>query len=78
MKSKNEQLPTHDLNTGQSVMYLNPLNRQWYPATITSQCQEPRHYNIRIEDGIIYRKMQNHLKLYQPQQNKDKVSNYDI
>ena len=47
VKSKNEQLPTHDLHIDQSVMYLNPVNRQWYPATITSQCQEPRSYNIR-------------------------------
>ena len=61
VKGKNEQLPTHNLYIGKSVMYLNPM----YPATITSLCQEPRSYKIRTEDGIIYRKTQNHLKLYQ-------------
>ena len=62
MKSKNEYLPTHNFHIGQSVMYLNPVNRRWYPATITSLCQEPRGYKIRTEDSIIYRKTQNHLK----------------
>ena len=38
---KNEHLPTHDFHIGQNVMYLNPVNRRWYPATITSLCQEP-------------------------------------
>ena len=72
--SKNEHLPTHDFHIGQSVMYLKPVNRRWYPATITSLFQEPRSYKIRTEDGIIYRKMQNHLKPYQ--WNEDKMNNY--
>ena len=27
---KNEHTPTHDFHIGQSVMYLNPVNRRWY------------------------------------------------
>ena len=65
VKSKNEQLPIHYLHIGQSAMYPYPMNRRWYPATITSLCQEPRSYKMRTADGIIYRKTQNHLKLYQ-------------
>ena len=38
---KNEHLPMHDFHIGQNVMYLNPVNRRWYPATITSLFQEP-------------------------------------
>ena len=38
---KNEHLPTHDFPIGQSVMYLNPVDRRWYPATVTSLCKEP-------------------------------------
>ena len=53
VNSKNECLPTHDFHIGQSVMYLNPVNRRWYPAIITSLCQEPRSYKIRTDDGII-------------------------
>ena len=64
-QSKNEHLPTHDFHIGQSVMYLNPVNRRWYPATITSLCQEPRSYKIKTDDGTIYRKTQSHLKGYQ-------------
>ena len=75
VKSKNEQLPTHDLHIGQSVMYQDPVTKRWYPATITSLCQEPRSYKIRTRDGIIYRKTQDHLKPYHPQHNKDKMSN---
>ena len=47
VNSKNEHLLTHDFHIGQSVMYLNPVNRGWYPATITSLCQEPKSYKIR-------------------------------
>ena len=65
VNNMNEHLPTHDFHIGQSVMYLNPANKRWYPATITSLCQEPRNYKIRTQDGIIYRKTQNCLKLYQ-------------
>ena len=51
---KNEHLPTHDLYIGQSVMYLNPVDKRWYPATITSLCQEPQSYKIKTEDGTTY------------------------
>ena len=57
VNSKNKHLPTHDFNIGQCVIYLNPVNRRWYPAKITSLCQEPRSYKIRTDDGIIYRKI---------------------
>ena len=60
VKSKNEQLPSHDLHLGQSVMYQDPVTKQWYPATITSLCQEPRSYKVTTKDGVIYRKMQSH------------------
>ena len=62
---KNEHLPTHDFHIGQSVIYLNLVKRRWYPATITSLCQEPQSYKIKTDDGIIYRKTQSHLKVYQ-------------
>ena len=45
VKSKNEQLPTHDLYIGQSVMYQDPIAKRWYPATITSLCQEHKATN---------------------------------
>ena len=69
--NKNEQLPTHNFHIGQSVMYINPVNRRRYPATITSLCQEPGSYKIRTEDGVIYRKTQNYLKPYQVPQTED-------
>ena len=46
-------------------MYLNPVNRRWYLATITSLCQEPQSYKIKTVKGTIYRKTQSHLKVYQ-------------
>ena len=75
MNNKNEHLPTHDFHIDQSFMYLNPTNKRWYPANIRSLCQESRSYKIKIDDGTMYRKTQNHLKLYQ--QNKDKKDNDD-
>ena len=56
VSNKQEHLPTHDFYMGQSVMYLNPTNKRWYPATIMSLCQEPQRYKIKTDDGTIYRK----------------------
>ena len=65
VNNKNQHLPTHDYHIGQSVMYLNPINKRWYPAKIRSLCQEPRSYKIETDDGTTYRRTQNHLKLFQ-------------
>ena len=56
VSNKNEHLPTHDFHIGQHIMYLNHVNKRWYPATITSLCQEPQSYKIKTDDGTIYRK----------------------
>ena len=44
--NENEHLPSHDLHIGQEVMYQDATSKQWYPATITSLCVQPRSYNI--------------------------------
>ena len=75
VSSKNELLPTHDFHISQSVMYLNPMNRRWYLATITSLCQEARSYKIRTKRWHYIQKTQNHLKLYQQEHNEDKMNN---
>ena len=61
---KNEQLPSHDLYLDQAVMYQDPNDKRWYPATITRLCQEPQSYIITTKEGVQYRKTQAHLKLY--------------
>ena len=66
-QSKNEQVPSHDLHLDQAVMYQDPNDKRWYPATITRLCQEPRSYLITTKQGVQYRKMQAHLKPYHPQ-----------
>ena len=65
VNNKTEFLPTHGFHIGQSVMYLNPIKTRWYPARIRSLCQVPRSYKIETDDGILYQKTQNHLKLFQ-------------
>ena len=40
VSNKNEHLPTHDFHIGQSIMYLNLVNRRWYPTTITSHAKD--------------------------------------
>ena len=59
---KNQHLPIHDLCLDQTVMYQDPTDKKWYPATIMKLCYEPRSYIISTEDGTQYRKMQKHLK----------------
>ena len=63
---KNEQVPLHDLHLDQVVMYQDPNDKRWYPATITTLCQEPRSYLITTKQGVQYRKTQAHLKPYHP------------
>ena len=64
---KNEQAPSHDLHLDQVVMYQDPNDKRWYPATITRLCQEPRSYLITTKQGVQYRRTQAHLKPYHPQ-----------
>ena len=64
---KNEQAPLHNLHLDQAVMYQDPIDKRWYPATITRLCQEPRSYLITTKQGVQYRKAQTHLKPYHPQ-----------
>ena len=63
---KNEQVPSYDLHLDQAVMYQDPSDKRWYPATITRLCQEPRSYLITTKQGVQYRKTQAHLKPYHP------------
>ena len=53
---KHEHLPTHDLHVGQDVIFQDVTSKWWYPATITSLCQEPRSYNITTREGVNYRR----------------------
>ena len=48
---KNQHLPTHDLSLKQTVMYQEPVSKQWYPAKITRLCDEPRSYIITTEES---------------------------
>ena len=57
-------------------MYQDPNDKRWYPATITRLCQEPRSYLITTKQGVQYRKIQAHLKPYQPQdEDEDELCN---
>ena len=67
IKTKNENLPSHDLHLGQDVMMQDPTSKQWSPAVITRLCKEPRSYQVTTRDNVIYRKMQAHLKPYKPE-----------
>ena len=75
--NKNEHLPSHDLHIGQEVMHQDATSRQWYPATITSLCVQPRSYNMTTREGDTYRKTQAHLKPYNPQSKKSEDEHFD-
>ena len=57
IKHKNEQMPSHDLHLNQAVMYQDPSDKRWYPATITRLCQEPRSYLITAKQGYSTEKL---------------------
>ena len=67
---EHEHLLTHDYHIGQDVMFQDMASKQWYPATISSLCPEPRSYNITTREGVNYRRTQTHLKPYELQSKK--------
>ena len=70
-KQKNQHLPTHGLCLHQTVMFQEMTSKKWYPATITKLCEEPRSYIITTPDSTQYRRIQMHLKPYQPRSQAD-------
>ena len=66
-KTKNENLPLHDLYLSQDVMMQDPTSKQWSQDVITRLCKEPRSYQVTTSDSVTYRKTQAHLKLYKPE-----------
>ena len=49
------------------------MTKQWHLAVIKSLCQEKRSYMITTSDGVVYRKMQVHLKPYTPHNKKSQT-----
>ena len=64
VKDKLLSSPTHDIPIGQNVMYREPNDKRWYPATVIQQLPEKRSYFIRTKDNAVYRNTQVHLKPY--------------
>ena len=67
-KKKNQHLPLHDFHIGQDVMCQSPITKKWFPVKIKELCPEPRSYQVETLEGIVYRRTQNHLKLFMPSQ----------
>ena len=74
---KHKVLPSHDLHAGQSFMCQDNVTKQWHPAFITNLCQEKRGHMTTTSDGVVYRKMQAHDKLYKPQNKKSQAVQYN-
>ena len=66
--NKNPHLPTHNFHIGQEVMCQSPITKRWFPANIKALCSEPRSYQIETQEGITYRRTQNHLKPFKSHQ----------
>ena len=55
VKEKSLSTPTHDIPIGQNVMYREPNDKRWYPATVIQQLPEKRSYLIKTNDNVIYK-----------------------
>ena len=66
--NKNQHLPSHDFHIRQEVRCQSPITKRWFPATIKALCPEPRSYQIETQEGITYRRTQNHLKPFKSHQ----------
>ena len=64
-KYRKGHLPSHGLHLGQHAMYQDSTNKQWFPATITSICSEPRSYKTIIREGVTYRRTQSYIEAIQ-------------
>ena len=67
IKTKIEDLPSHDLHLGQDVMMQDHASTRWSPVVITRLCKESRSYQVTTRDNVTYRKTQAHLKPYRPE-----------
>ena len=65
---KNQHLLSHDFHIGQDVMCQSPITKKWFPVKIKELCLQPRSYQVETPEGIVYRRTQNHLKLFMPSQ----------
>ena len=61
---KNERALTHDYKLNQDVMYLDPVSKKWFPATIVRLMDAKRNYLIKTPKGVENRKTQQHLNPY--------------
>ena len=66
--NKNQHLSSHNFHIGQQVMCQSPITMTCFPATIKALCPEPRSYQIETQEGITYRRTQNHLKPFKSHQ----------
>ena len=66
-KTKNENLPSHDLYLGQDIMIQDPTSKQCSPGVITKLCKETKSYQVTTRDNVTYRNPQTHLKLHKPE-----------
>ena len=66
LPKKNQHIPSHDFHIGRDVMCQSPVTKKWFPVKIKELCPEPRSYQVETLEGIVYRRTQNHLKLFTP------------
>lgn len=66
--SKNAEKPSHNLNAGQNVMYLDKLTKRLCPAIIKMLRKEPKLYDIETPEVAVYRRTQQYLKPYKPRE----------
>ena len=66
IKTKNENLPSHDLHLGQDVMMQDHASKRWSPSVITRLCKEPKSHQVTTSKKVTYRKTQAHLNPYKP------------
>ena len=52
------------MKLNQDLMYLDPVSKKWFPATIVCLMDAKRSYLIKTPDGVEYRKTQQYLKPY--------------
>ena len=58
IKTKNENLPSHDLHLGQDVMMQDPASKRWSPVVFMRLCKEAEALQARSQDCTRCKKLQ--------------------
>ena len=51
------------IKIGDAIMFKRNNNSWWFPGEVVEECQEPRSFLVKDDEGVLYRRNQQHMSL---------------